>query len=136
MSDSNAAANPASPAKPAKEPTLKVIPMPADTNALGKIFGGWLMSHMDLACAQQARESTRQIVVTVGARVNFVRPVEVGDNVSFYTWVIKVGTTSITVGVEARAYRSLLNIDEKVGDGEFVFVAIDQKKNKIPIRTP
>lgn len=115
-------------------PTLSVIAMPADTNVHGKIFGGWLMAHMDLSAAQKAIESTRQDIVTRVANISFHKPVDVGDKVSLYTEVARVGETSITVKVEAVALRRITGENEKVGEGEFVFVAIDKNKNKTKIR--
>ncbi len=114
-------------------PTLSVIAMPADTNAHGNIFGGWMMSNMDLAAAQQAMEVTGHDIVTRAATISFDRPLNVGDKAWFYTDVTRIGTTSITVKTEAWALRRSVHVFEKVGEGEFVFVAIDKNKNKIAI---
>ncbi len=114
-------------------PTLSVIAMPADTNAHGNIFGGWLMAHMDLAAAQQAMEATGQDIVTRAATISFDRPVNVGDKAWFYTDVVRTGNTSITIKTEAWALRRTIHVFEKVGEGEFVFVAIDKNKNKVSI---
>jgi acyl-CoA thioesterase YciA len=114
-------------------PSLSVIAMPADTNAFGNIFGGWLMSQMDLASSQKAMEATGQDLVTRVATISFDKPVFIGDKVSFYTDVGRVGTTSIAISNEAWALRRGTRKYEKVGQGEFVFVAIDKDKNKIPI---
>ena len=130
MSDKDRAFSDPQGGPPAAAPTLSVIAMPADTNAYGNIFGGWLMSHMDLASAQKAMESTGQDVVTRAASISFDRPVMVGDKVSFYTDELRTGTTSITIGAVAWALRRSTHAVEKVGEGEFVFVAIDARKNK------
>lgn len=114
-------------------PALCVIAMPADTNRHGNIFGGWLMSHMDLASAQKAIEATGQDVVTRAASIDFVQPVHVGDRVSFFAVVEKVGTTSITIGLQAWALRWTSRSYEHVGGGRFVFVALDADKNKTRI---
>ncbi len=119
---------------PGDIPTLSVIAMPADTNVHGKIFGGWLMAHMDLSAAQKAIELTRQDIVTRVATISFEKPVDVGDKVSLYTSVRRVGETSITIKVEAWSLRRISGDNEKVGEGEFVFVAIDKQKNKTKIR--
>lgn len=119
---------------PGDIPTLSVIAMPADTNVHGKIFGGWLMAHMDLSAAQRAIEVTRQDIVTRVATISFEKPVDVGDKVSLYTSVGRVGDTSITIKVEAWSLRRITGENEKVGEGEFVFVAIDKQKNKTKIR--
>lgn len=114
-------------------PTLSVIAMPADTNAHGNIFGGWLMAHMDLSSAQCAIEYTGQDLVTRAAKISFERPVNVGDKVNFYCEVTRRGTTSITVTIDAWAWRRAGHNHEKVGGGEFVFVAIDKSKRKVAI---
>jgi len=114
-------------------PTLAVIAMPADTNAHGNIFGGWIMSQMDLASAQKAIEVTGQSIVTRVATISFEKPANVGDKVCLFTEVGRIGTTSITIHVDVWALRRASHRYEKVGHGEFVFVAIDASKNKTAI---
>ena len=89
-----------------KQPTLRIIPMPADTNAHGTIFGGWVMAQVDLAGSVPAFERAQGAVVTVAVNsFQFKEPVFVGDVVSFYAQVAKVGRTSVTVEVEVYAQR-------------------------------
>ncbi len=114
-------------------PTTKVIPMPADKNANDDIFGGWLMSQMDLASADRARERARRNVVTVHAETTFEQPINVGDLVSIYTAVQSVGNTSVTVKIDVWAQRRVSRIYEKVASGKYTFVAIDKDKNKVVI---
>ena len=116
-----------------KMPALCVIAMPADTNAHGSIFGGWLMAHMDLASAQTAIEATGQDLVTRAASIEFVQPVHVGDRVLFFAQTAKVGTTSIAIRLEAWAQRRSTRGYEQVGSGLFTFVALDAAKNKTRI---
>jgi acyl-CoA thioesterase YciA len=116
-------------------PTLRLVPMPSDTNALGKIFGGWLMSQMDLAASDKARERVGAglDVVTRQATTSFEKPIEVGDMVSFYTEIGRVGTTSVAIKIDVWAQRRISRVYEKVASGEYVFVAIDKNKNKVAI---
>lgn len=88
------------------EPKLKIVAMPSDTNPAGNIFGGWILSQIDLAGAIAARELSPERVVTISMdKVVFKEPVFIGDIISCYANVIKVGTTSITVEVEVSAQR-------------------------------
>src|ERR1019366_398473 len=90
-----------------REPTLRVVPMPADANFSGDIFGGWVMSHVDIAGSIPATRRARGRVATVAVNsFVFRQPVMVGDVVSFYAQVVKVGRTSITVSVEVYAQRN------------------------------
>ena len=109
--------------------------MPADTNPAGDIFGGWVMSQMDIAGAIAAVERAQGRVVTVAVEaMTFIAPVKVGDILCVYTTIERVGTTSITVAVEAWARRNRLADRVKVTDGRFVYVALgpDGKKRAIP----
>ncbi|GIW71824.1 MAG: acyl-CoA thioesterase [Planctomycetota bacterium] len=114
----------------------RVILLPRDTNAHGTIFGGVLLSHLDLAGAVEARRHTPHRVVTVAMReVEFHAPVYVGDVVSFYTRLVRVGTTSITVHVEVEAQRA----DDpaavvRVTEAEVVYVCVDAQGRKVPAR--
>lgn len=107
-------------------PAIRARAMPADTNPAGDIFGGWLMSHMDLAgeIAARQRANTRVVTVAVDA-MEFHRPVKVGDVVSFYTSIEKVGRTSITVRIKAEAMREETGETASVTEGVFVYVALD-----------
>ncbi len=111
-------------------PVLRVIPMPADTNAHGTIFGGWVMAQVDLAGSVAATERAMGKVVTVSVNsFQFKEPVFVGDLVSFYAKVIKSGRTSITVDVEVYAQRHRFGSEVvKVTEAQLVFVAIDDDR--------
>ena len=118
-----------SPALPSdKELVLRVVPMPADANANGDIFGGWVMAQIDIAGAVLPSRLARGRLVTVAVnQVVFEQPVHVGDLLSFYAEVIRVGNTSITVAVEVYAQR--LQHSEKaiqVTEAEVTYVAIDE----------
>jgi acyl-CoA thioesterase YciA len=120
---------------PDQDPVLRVIPMPADTNASGDIFGGWLMSQVDLSASVIAIRRARGRVATVAVNsFTFEKPVYVADLVSFYANLVKVGTTSITVDVTVyaeRGWRSSRPGDiELVTKATLVYVAIDANGNK------
>lgn len=120
---------------PAKAPTLRVIPMPCDTNAEGDIFGGWLLAQMDLAGASEAYGYAGQRIVTVGVDgMNFHKPVFVGDEVSFYTSIRRVGTTSISIHVESWARSRQDDVYRKVTEGVYSYVALDDNRKPTPIR--
>ena len=115
--------------------TIRTLAMPADTNPAGDIFGGWVMSQMDIAGAIAAIERAKGRVVTVAVEgMTFISPVKVGDILCVYTTIEKVGTTSVTVAVEAWARRNRLADRVKVTDGRFVYVALgdDGRKRAIP----
>jgi acyl-CoA thioesterase YciA len=113
-----------------RDPAIRVVAMPADANAYGDIFGGWLLSVMDNGAGLTAarRAKGRAVTVAIDAMV-FHAPVKVGDEVSVYTEIEKVGRTSITIAVEA--YRRQRNEDTatKVTEAKFTFVAIDDNGN-------
>lgn len=114
---------------PEKTPAVKVIAMPADTNADGDIFGGWILSVMDSAAALIARQRAKKRVATVAINnMKFERPASVGDCIECYGEVTKVGTTSLTVKIEAWVERRKDQTKEKVTEGEFIFVALDKEK--------
>lgn len=115
--------------------TIRTLAMPADTNAAGDIFGGWVMSQMDIAGAIAAVERVRGRVVTVAVEaMTFIAPVKVGDVLCVYTTVERVGRTSITISMEAWARRERHEDRQKVTDGKFVYVALDDngQKREIP----
>ena len=109
-----------------RDPAIRVVAMPADANAYGDIFGGWLLSQMDSGAGLTAarRAKGRAVTVAIDAMV-FHAPVKVGDEVSVYTDIEKVGRTSMTIAVEA--FRRHRSEDEqvKVTEAKFTFVAID-----------
>jgi acyl-CoA thioesterase YciA len=109
--------------------------MPRDTNALGSIFGGHILSLIDLAAGQHARSlSPKKYVTKVMREVEFIAPVYVGDAVSFYCDTLKVGTTSISIRVEVEAVRGLDALQTtQVTTAEVVMVAVDDKNRPIPL---
>jgi len=117
--------------KPSGELALQTLSMPKDTNANGDIFGGWLVSQMDLAAGIATKKISRGRAATVAIQsVNFLHPVSVGSTVSCYTQVIKTGRSSMHISVEV--WMSLFTEElsfMKVADGVFVFVAIDENGN-------
>ena len=119
---------------PRGELALQTIAMPANTNPSGDIFGGWVVSQMDLAGAIAAAKIARSRVVTVAIdSMVFHIPVKVGAVVTCYTDIIKVGRSSIRLNVEVWQYQKMTFISEKVTSGEFVFVATDKDGNPQPI---
>lgn len=118
-----------------QEPSIRVMLMPKDTNAFGTIFGGVILSHIDIAGAVEARKYTRKRLVTVAMReVIFHEPVYVGDTVSFYTALVRKGRTSITVKICVEAQRAQNpDLSVQVTEAEAVFVAIDEEGKPIPI---
>lgn len=111
--------------KPHGELTIRTVAMPADTNPSGDIFGGWVLSQMDIAGGVAARKFAKGRVVTVAVTaMTFIAPVKVGDVLCVYTHITKTGTTSITVEIEAFARRSEISGREKVTEGTFVYVAL------------
>ena len=114
--------------------TIRTLAMPADTNPAGDIFGGWVMSQMDIAGAIAAVERAKGRVVTVAVEaMTFISPVKVGDILCVYTSIEKVGRTSVTVAVEAWARRNRLDDRVKVTDGRFVYVALGEDGKKRPL---
>ena len=114
--------------------TIRTLAMPADTNPAGDIFGGWVMSQMDIAGAIAAIERARGRVVTVAVEaMTFIAPVKVGDILCVYTTIERVGNTSITVAIEAWARRNRLADRVKVTDGRFVYVSLGEDGRKRPI---
>ncbi len=106
--------------------TVRISAMPADTNANGDIFGGWVLSRMDQAGGIAGVERARGRVVTISVEaMTFIRPVRVGDVLEVYTEVERVGRTSMKIHIEAWARRFMTDIHEKVTDANFTFVAID-----------
>jgi acyl-CoA thioesterase YciA len=119
-----------------RDPTLRVTMLPRDTNAHGTIFGGVILSHIDLAGAIAAsRQAPRNFVTRAMREVGFIAPVYVGDVVSFYTGVLCEGKTSVTIQVIVEAERSKEPRRRvKVTEAEVVYVAVDEDGNPTPIR--
>jgi acyl-CoA thioesterase YciA len=117
-------------------PTLRVVPMPADANVHGDIFGGWIMAQVDLAGGVLASQRARGRVATVAVNsFLFKQPVFVGDLLSFYADIVRVGNTSITVNVEVYAQRNPADIEVvKVTEATLTFVATgaDRRPRTVP----
>lgn len=119
---------------------LRTLAMPADTNPNGDIFGGWIVSQMDIAGGILAKETAQGRVVTVAVdRIQFIRPVKVGDVVCCYGKVERIGTTSITIRLEVWV-NPVLREEERnaerfrVTEATFTYVAIDKEGKKRPVR--
>jgi acyl-CoA thioesterase YciA len=118
---------------PEKELVIKVIAMPADTNPGGDMFGGWIVSQMDLAAWSYARKLTAQRIVTIAIdKLKFLKPVAVGDGVLCYASLERQGTTSATIKVEVLVERAKSMQLEAVTEGSFTFVAIGADRKPVP----
>ncbi|HFE6393672.1 TPA: acyl-CoA thioester hydrolase YciA [Legionella pneumophila] len=120
---------------PKGELTIQTLAMPLNTNANGDIFGGWIVSQMDLAAGVLAKRISHGRVATVAINsMTFLKPVHVGDVVSCHVELVKVGNTSMTIQVEVWAYSSIKMEQYQVTEGVFVFVAIDEngKPRQVP----
>jgi acyl-CoA thioesterase YciA len=119
-----------------REPALRVMPLPRDVNPSGDIFGGWIMAQVDLAGGITAIRRARGRIATVAVNAFLFRePVSVGDIVSFYTEIVRIGRTSITVAVEVYAERHPSDpIVVKVTEATLTYVALDAegKKREVP----
>ncbi len=123
---------------PGKEPVLRVLAMPADVNQHGDIFGGWIMAQVDIAGGVIAARHARGRVATVAVNsFTFKQPVLVGDLVTFFAEITKVGRTSVTVGVEVYAQRDPLDlVTVKVTEASLTYVAVgaDRRPREVPTR--
>ncbi|MES2662945.1 MAG: acyl-CoA thioesterase [Pseudomonadota bacterium] len=127
--EKNTAADHEQDPQPVGELCLQTIAMPANTNAMGDIFGGWLVAQMDLAGSVLATRVAEGRVVTVAIdRMMFIAPVSVGSLVSCYTKLIKIGRTSLQILVEVWATPAIAPQRVKVTEGLFTFVAIDENR--------
>jgi acyl-CoA thioesterase YciA len=121
---------------PDREPALRVVPMPADANYHGDIFGGWIMSQVDIAGSIPASRRARGRVATIAVNsFVFKQPVEIGDLVSFFAEISRVGRTSITVDVEVYAQRNPTDeITVKVTEASLTYVAVgkDRRPRELP----
>jgi acyl-CoA thioesterase YciA len=122
--------------KEVRDPTLRVTLLPRDTNKYGTVFGGVILSHIDLAGAIQARKAggPYNFVTVAMDKVVFHKPVFVGDVVSFYAETVRVGRTSITIKIEVEATRADTQETVKVTEAEVVFVAVDKSWKPKPIK--
>ena len=118
------------------QPTLRVTMLPRDTNARGTIFGGVILSHIDLAGGIAAsRQAPCNFVTRAMREVEFIAPVFVGDLVSFYTSVLHRGTTSVTIKVDVEAERAKEpSCKVKVTAAEVIYVAVDEAGRRIPLK--
>lgn len=116
------------------EPVIRTVPLPADVNGKGDVFGGWILSHMDIAGGTVAawRAGGKTVTVAVDS-MTFIRPVYVGDLVSIYAVVEKVGRTSVSVRMETYVRRQQESAELKVTEGTFVYVAIDDHGRPVPV---
>lgn len=114
--------------------TIRTIPQPSDLNLNGNIFGGWVLAQMDLAGGDVASRRARGPVATVAVEaMKFHIPIELGDVISIYAEVEKVGTTSMTIAIEVFAERGIERSNHKVTEGRYIFVAIDDKGQPRPV---
>ena len=114
--------------------TTRTMAMPSDTNPSGDIFGGWVLSQMDIAAGICAGQRAQSRVVTVAVdSMSFIRPVKVGDILGVYTDLDRVGRTSVDVHVEAWVRRGRIGIREKVTEAKFKFVAVDDDGKPTPV---
>jgi acyl-CoA thioesterase YciA len=114
---------------------IRTIAMPADANANGDIFGGWLVSQMDLGGAILARTTALSRVTTVAIdAMTFLRPVGVGDTVTCYAQLLKIGRTSMKVSVEAWVHGYADRTQQQVTSGHFTYVAIDSDGKPHPVK--
>lgn len=120
---------------PPTSPTIRTIAMPADTNPSGDIFGGWLMSQMDLAAGSVAAMTSggRSATIAVDAMI-FHRPVRVGDEVSLFATLVRHGRTSMTIHVDAWRRPRATDRSEKVTEANFTFVALDAEGRPVPVK--
>lgn len=126
--------DPSAPSGPIGEISIRTLAMPADTNPSGDIFGGWLMAQMDIAGGTFARFKAKGRVATVAVDgFTFHKPVMVGDELTCYCREARRGRTSLAVHVEAWVRRGDSDIHEKVTEGLFTFVAIDENRKSRPI---
>lgn len=121
---------------PSRNPTIRTIAMPADTNPAGDIFGGWLMSQMDLAAGSVAALTARGRSATIAVEgMKFLRPVKVGDEVSLFAELVRIGRSSMHIRVEAWRRERDQEQDEKVTEANFTFVALDDRGKARPVRS-
>lgn len=127
--------NPPHVPRPDSQLSLRVVPQPSDANLYGDVFGGWIMAQVDIAGSVSASRRANGRVATVAVdSFLFKQPVFVGDLLSFYTTVIRVGTTSVTVDVEVFAQRNKLGDETvKVTEAKLTFVATDAQRRPRPL---
>jgi len=120
---------------PKGELVIRTIAMPKDTNPNGDIFGGWVMSQMDLGSGILASKTAKTRVVTIAVEgMSFLHPVRVGDTVACYAWVEKIGRTSMIIPVEVWAQRYMQTEQTRVTRGVFTYVAVDNEGKPVPVK--
>lgn len=119
-----------------RPPTIRVLPMPANTNAAGDVFGGWLMSQVDIAGSIEAHRYAQMRVVTVAVQeFLFLNPVFIGDLVSLYTEIVHVGNTSIRIKIDGYTQRQRGSEEtHKVAEAQIIYVAMDENRQPCPIK--
>lgn len=120
-----------------RDPAIRITLLPRDTNSQGTIFGGVILSYIDTAGAVEAHKRTKndRFVTVAMKEVIFHKPVLVGDLVSFYAETVRIGTTSITTRVVVETERMGATHSMRVTEAEVIYVAVDERGNKIPIKT-
>ncbi len=120
-----------------REPILRVVPRPADINANGHIFGGWVLSQMDIAAGIVASRESDGAVATVAIdAMEFTAPILLHDLISVYAEIERVGRTSMRIRIEVIASRNRGKDEVKVTEGLFTFVALDENSRPRPVRPP
>jgi len=123
-----------SPAQP-REAILRVVPRPGDINANGHIFGGWVLSQMDIAAGIVASREAEGSVATVAIQaMEFIQPILLHDVISVYAWVERIGRTSIAIRIEVVASRDRGRSEVKVTEALFTFVALDEQHRPRPVK--
>lgn len=118
-----------------KNVTIRTIPQPSDINRNGNIFGGWILSQMDIAGGVEAARCANGIVATVAIEgMKFINPILLNDIISIYADVEKVGNTSMTIFIEVFASRGTDQVEIKVTEARYIFVALDDKGNPRPVK--
>jgi len=121
--------------QPKGELVIQTIAMPKDTNRDGDIFGGWLISQMDLGSAILAAKVAKARVMTVAIEgMSFLHPVRVGDTVACYAWVEKIGRTSMKIPVDVWVTRYMTGDQLRVTHGVFTYVAVDNEGKPVPVK--
>lgn len=120
-----------------RDPAIRITLLPRDTNSQGTIFGGIILSYIDTAGAVEAHRRTKndRFVTVAMKEVIFHKPVLVGDLVSFYAETLRIGTTSITIRVVVETERMGTTQSVRVTEAEVIYVAVDERGNKTPIKT-
>ena len=125
-----------SPPRPKGELVIRTVAMPADTNPNGDIFGGWIMSQMDIGSGILASKTAQRRVATVAVEgMSFLHPVKVGDTVACYAWVERIGRTSMTIPVEVWVQPYRRTEQTRVTHAVFTYVALDEAGRPVPVRS-